>query len=374
MKKTLALILAMCMAFSLCACGQKTAPAVVETSPVAEATTETVDEEVAPEEAEAAPPEEATGVTVQLTPFDQIPCDTSKDANRDAYDIGLMFCDMANEYWVNTASGVEARCAERNCNYNVSSSNNTSSEDIRLIENYINAGMDAVIAGFYSTEAAEDVSKQCIDAGIPLLSYCFGNKNHSSEIVSDNYADGGKISQVAADYITKTPSLAEKDEIVVAFGTITSVESMKVRCDGMKAKFLELVPNAKVVDIEKNLDSTAKAYDWMEEVLLVEPNVDIVLGFCDAISIGAAEALKDAGYTGDQVAVFGMDGSASACACIAEENGVFKATVAYDTFEMGKGLVDIAIAILDGDEVASEYEYITPTIIDSNNVAQFYSA
>ena len=369
MKKTLAIILALCMIFALCACGQKAA---------APATTEATVVEEKAEAAEAVeatpPPEAATGVTVTLTPFDQIPHDTSNDANREAYDIGLMFCDMANEYWVNTAAGVEARCAERNCNYNVTSSNNTSSEDIRLIENYINAGMDAVIAGFYSTEAAEDVSKQCIDAGIPLLSYCFGNTNHSSEIVSDNYSDGGKIAQVAADYIANTPALKDKDEIVVAFGTITSVESMKVRCDGMKAKFLELVPNAKVVDIEKNLDSTAKAYDWMEEVLLVEPDVDIVLGFCDAISIGAAEALKDAGYTGDKVAVFGMDGSASACACIAEENATFKATVAYDTYEMGKALVDIAIAILDGQEVATEYEYITPTIIDASNVDQFYSA
>lgn len=88
-----------------------------------------------------------------LTPLDQLKVDTSKDADREAYDIGVMFVDMANEYYVTTAKGCEARAAERNCKYTVTSSNNTSSEDIRLIENYINSGVDAIICCYYSTEA-----------------------------------------------------------------------------------------------------------------------------------------------------------------------------------------------------------------------------
>ena len=65
-----------------------------------------------------------------LTSLDQLVVDTSKDAGRDPYDIGVMFVDMANEYYVTTAKGCEERCAERNCNYTITSSNNTSSEDI----------------------------------------------------------------------------------------------------------------------------------------------------------------------------------------------------------------------------------------------------
>lgn len=49
-----------------------------------------------------------------LTPLDQLKVDTSKDADREAYDIGVMFVDMANEYYVTTAKGCEARAAERN--------------------------------------------------------------------------------------------------------------------------------------------------------------------------------------------------------------------------------------------------------------------
>lgn len=42
-----------------------------------------------------------------LTPLDQLKVDTSKDADREAYDIGVMFVDMANEYYVTTAKGCE---------------------------------------------------------------------------------------------------------------------------------------------------------------------------------------------------------------------------------------------------------------------------
>lgn len=101
-----------------------------------------------------------------LTSLDQLVVDTSKDAGRDPYDIGVMFVDMANEYYVTTAKGCEERCAERNCNYTITSSNNTSSEDIRLIENYINSGVDAVICCYYSAEATEDISKACMEAGM----------------------------------------------------------------------------------------------------------------------------------------------------------------------------------------------------------------
>lgn len=166
-----------------------------------------------------------------LTSLDQLVVDTSKDAGRDPYDIGVMFVDMANEYYVTTAKGCEERCAERNCNYTITSSNNTSSEDIRLIENYINSGVDAVICCYYSAEATEDISKACMEAGIPLICYCFGNTYHTSEIVSDNYVEGEMIAEMAADYVAK--NLADKEEIKVAFGTISSVESMATRCDGM---------------------------------------------------------------------------------------------------------------------------------------------
>lgn len=304
-----------------------------------------------------------------LTPLDQLKVDTSKDADREAYDIGVMFVDMANEYYVTTAKGCEARAAERNCKYTVTSSNNTSSEDIRLIENYINSGVDAIICCYYSTEATEDISKACMEAGIPLICYCFGNKYHTSEIISDNYAEGEMIAEMAADYAKK--NLADKDEIKVAFGTISSVEAMAVRCDGMVTKFKELVPNAVDIGITEDLNSTAKAYDWAEKVLLTEPDVDMFVCFCDAIAIGAAEALKDAGIGGDKAAVFGMDGSASAVSCIAEENGVFKATIGYELFAAGQSLVDLAIACLDGQDVAYAYEYPTPYIIDASNVEKY---
>lgn len=322
------------------------------------------DAEQGDETAEIVIPEEFS-----LTPLDQLVVDTSKDAGRDPYDIGVMFVDMANEYYVTTAKGIEERCAERNCNYTITSSNNTSSEDIRLIENYINSGVDAVICCYYSTEATEDVSKACMEAGIPLICYCFGNTYHTSELVSDNYVEGEMIAEMAADYVAK--NLADKEEIKVAFGTISSVESMATRCDGMVTKFMELVSNAVDVGITEDLNSTAKAYDWAEKVLLAEPDVDVFVCFCDAIAIGVSEAMKDAGIGGDKVSVFGMDGSASAVTCIAEENSVFKATIGYDLVAAGKALVDIAIACLDGEDVAYAYEYPAPFIIDASNVEKY---
>lgn len=348
MKKYLALFLAIAMCFALVACGGE--------SKSAEGNGDNIAAVDIPE-------------NFSLTPLDQLIVDTSKDAERDPYDIGVMFVDMANEYYVTTAAGCEARAKERNCNYTITSSNNTSSEDIRLIENYINSGVDAIICCYYSTEATEDISKACIEAGIPLICYCFGNTNHTSEIVSDNYAEGEMIAEMAADYVAK--NLADKEEVKVAFGTISSVEAMAVRCEGMVTKFMELVPNAVDIGITEDLNSTAKAYDWAEKVLLTEPDVDVFVCFCDAIAIGVSEALKDAGIKGDEAAVFGMDGSASAITAIAEENGTFKATIGYDLKAAGAALVDVAIACLDGQEVAYAYEYPTPYIIDASNVKEY---
>ncbi len=59
MKKFLALMLALCMVFALCACGQQAAPTTTEEAPAAEAPAA---EDVAPAAAEAAAPEIKVGI------------------------------------------------------------------------------------------------------------------------------------------------------------------------------------------------------------------------------------------------------------------------------------------------------------------------
>ncbi len=112
----------------------------------------------------------------------------------------------------------------------------------------------------------------------------------------------------------------------------------------------------------------------MEDLLVANPDVNVVLGENDSMVLGARKALEQAGRVEDVLLLAAADGQKEALQMIKE--GSYGATGLNDPALVASTAVDLAKKALDGELPAdiSKVTYTTPTAITKENVDQYYKA
>lgn len=350
MKRIVALFLVFMLVLGgLTACAdRKDSPESEPSAPASESTIA----EVTPPSSEAT--DKNTNGDIEYVGQYKIPVRISDDLARDELKIGVMFNDMANDFYVATLDAIKERAAERNVKLYVSTSNNNAGEEPGLMENYLNMGVDGVITVFYAGEGSADVMKRYMEQDIPFVNYIHSVKVCDYQLVSNNTQDGVDYSNAVIDWINTSDwaaeHLANKEKIKIAVGGLTLLESMGDRTRAMIATLEENLPNCEIVATTGDIVSIATAQEWAETAIAQNPDTDLWLGFCDVAALGIYEALLAAGYTGDDCKVFGMDGTPDAFNAMRADNGLFEASLAVDAAQNGQTLVDAVIALCTGLE------------------------
>ncbi|PST17351.1 ABC transporter substrate-binding protein [Mesorhizobium plurifarium] len=112
----------------------------------------------------------------------------------------------------------------------------------------------------------------------------------------------------------------------------------------------------------------------MEDLLVANPDINVVLGENDSMVLGARKALEQAGRVEDVLLLAAADGQKEALQMIRE--GTYGATGLNDPALVASTAVDLAKKALDGELPAdlSKVTYTTPTAITKQNVDQYYKA
>lgn len=315
---------------------------------------------------------DASNKTEEFSKFEDFDAgDISGDFDRERYKIGVCVFDLNNDFFNNSLEGVKSRCEERNCDVLIESANNNASEEIRILENLQTMNVDAVIQVPLNNVSSDDYQKELLEAGIPVINYCFQTDHHTSEISCDNYHDGELYAEMAAKWVKARPELMEREEIKCYVYDVLTLDSMHARCVGIRDRIQELLPNVKVLEVQEVFTSLESVTRIAENVLLTDPDTYLWLPWCDVVALACIEGLENAGMTGDDCACFGDDGTLPALQKIAKENSIFKETMYYDTFKMGEQLVDLAIAAIEGEELSHRYYYIDPEYVNQDNVQEY---
>ena len=111
----------------------------------------------------------------------------------------------------------------------------------------------------------------------------------------------------------------------------------------------------------------------MEDLLVANPDVNVVLGENDSMVLGAKKALEQAGKT-DVLLLAAADGQKEALEMI--KDGGYGATGLNDPAIVAATAVDLAKQAIDGTLPASigKLTYTTPAVITKDNVEQYYKA
>lgn len=167
---------------------------------------------------------------------------------------------------------------------------------------------------------------------------------------SDNYLVGNNAGDYLADEMKgKAP------KILILEGPPSSNNGTK-RVAGFKDRLEEKLPEAKVeASISGNWDQL-KAMTITTDVLQRVPDIDVVYAANDMMALGAMEAIKSAGRTGE-IIIIGVDGVGAARDAVLA--GTMSATVAQLPYLMGARSVELAVDAVAGK--AKGHTEVTPT-------------
>ncbi|MCF0133173.1 MAG: substrate-binding domain-containing protein [Blautia sp.] len=253
----------------------------------------------------------------------------------------------------------EQRCEELGLDYKTYHSENVN-DQANNIEDALAAGCAAVVMLPQNDEVS--VAAQAIlDENIPLVVFDRKIDNYTAFIAGNN----GSMGEASAVEIGEALGGAG----IVAVENVPSSGSVSTeRVDGFKAVMAEKYPEIELVDFTAEGFSQEQGLTAATDLLTANPQIDAIFSIDDESSIGFLQAIAEQGRT-DIKMMSGGGGAQSYFQEIDANEDIALFSATYSPMMM-RDAVDLAVAILNGEEVETETVKET-TIVKKDNVADF---
>jgi inositol transport system substrate-binding protein len=231
---------------------------------------------------------------------------------------------------------------------------------LNQVQNFIAQGVDAIIVNAADTSATDGITKMVTQAGIPLVYVNLGPDLGSklppkvAVVVSDHVISG----RLQMEGLVKC--MHEKGNVAIMLGELAS-NATQERTAGNKeviAKF----PNIKVVLEQSANYQRNQAIDLMSNWISTGQKIDAVAANNDEMAIGAIFAIQQAGLSPQKYCIGGIDGTPDGLNEM--KKGNLAVTVFQNAAAQGKGAVDAAVKLVNGEKVDPfvliPYELVTP--------------
>ena len=217
------------------------------------------------------------------------------------------------------------------------------------VENFIAQGYDAIIVNPADTEATSQITKKCLDAGIPLVYVNRapedGLPDGTYYVGSDEVVAGREQAKVLAE------KMGGKGNVVIMLGELAH-SGTKGRTKGVK-EILSKYPDIKIIAEQTALFQRDKGLDLMSNWLLAGLEINAVAANNDEMAIGAIMALKNTGKVPNKdVFVGGVDATPDALDFL--EKGELTVSVFQNAKGQGRGAIDVAYKVVKGESVEKE--------------------
>lgn len=230
------------------------------------------------------------------------------------------------------------------------------------IQNFIAAGVDAIIVNPVDTDATAAMSKIAADAGVALV-YVNREPVNVNELpekqafVASNEADSGTLE---AKEVCRL--LGGQGKAVLMMGELSNQAARMRTQDVHDVVATDECKGIEIVEEQTANWSRTQGADLVTNWLSAGLEFNAVIANNDEMAIGAIQALKAAGKDMKDYVVAGVDATQDALAAM--EAGDLDVTVFQNAAGQGKGSVDAALKLAKGEAVEKKvyipFELVTP--------------
>lgn len=367
MKKILSVVVALIMAVSVTGCATSNQKPVETASSIAETAAEKVDEQ------------KETGMktaTEETKVQEEVQTDVAQEyavAPRKITDrtlkVALIPITMNTAYSM-TINGAKKEIEEKGYDMELivqAPSSNTSSltEQVNIIENMIQQGVDAIALSTESDESMLPYLRAAAEADIPVFLFNMTELNkdniyYVSSIGYDQYKAGYDLGQwVAETYKDKDVKLAMLEGYA---GIVNSY-----RIDGFNDAIKE--SSNITTAVSQTADWTReKGQSVTESILTAHPDINLLVGVYDEMVLGGMAVVKERKLQ-DQIDIVGYGCSQDGVAAI--ERGEMKASIDVSEYGTGRDIIDAVHAYCVEGVTVDKVINRPSAVFDTTNISEF---
>ena len=282
-------------------------------------------------------------------------------AEKTTYKIGILAPAVTHGWVGGVAYHAEQRCKELAGEVEYKLYTSTNAEEMTAqLDDLKTWGAQAIVA-FPQWEGMEVPIQAAINEGIYVVNF---DIDIAAEGVYKVTGDNEGMGVEGAKYIVDKIGT---EGIVVALTVPTAGSVNELRMKGFTETMKEIAPNVQIIEYASAFTREDGLKD-IADILIANPKIDAVFSLDDETSIGALQAIADAGRT-DIKAITGGGGCQEYFQIIADSKDINACSALYSPL-MVKDAVDAALALLKGETVDA-VKVIPTTIVDRTNVDQY---
>jgi ABC-type sugar transport system substrate-binding protein len=243
-------------------------------------------------------------------------------AAQDKPTIGLIQIDLSNPFHLGEVDGAKEAARRAGFDLVVTSGEGDVTKQIQAMENLINQGVDAISINFIDAAAFGPTMAKAQAAGIPVI--CLHSKIDGCAAVLgfDERHTGKIVGEYAAELLKARYDGEVKGEVANLQGLLG--QGLNTDRSGGFTDVMAQYPGVKVVAQEPTSWDPTKAVSITENWMTAYPNLDLIYGNSDSLTVPAAGVIERAGKA-EQVMLVSVDGTEPGLKAV--KDGVMKSTV-----------------------------------------------
>jgi ribose transport system substrate-binding protein len=274
----------------------------------------------------------------------QAPTAKQQGAPGQRYEIAVIPKGLVHQFWLTVKAGSDAAGKELGVDiiWKGPEKETEIDKQINIIEDMINRKVNALVMAACDENALIPTIQKAVDAGIPVVTIDSGVKSDLpiSFVATDNI-NGAKM---AARELAR---LIGNDGEVGLIPFVPGAATSQMREEGFREGLKEF-PNIKLVSTLYSQSDVAKGMTAMQDMMTAHPELKGVFAANESGAMGAAQAIKAEGRTG-QIKLVAFDAADEEIAALQE--GVIQALIVQNPFQMGYQGVKAAVDHLQGKPV-----------------------
>jgi inositol transport system substrate-binding protein len=255
----------------------------------------------------------------------------------------------------------------------VEDAQNDVAKQLSQVQNFIAAGVDAIIVNAVDTSATQAMTDAAAKAKVPLV---YVNRQpinvdtlpDGQAFVASNEVDSGTLETKEMCRLLKAAGKDKGANAVVMVGELSNQAAVQRTKDVHDVIGTPECSFIKIVEEQTANWNRAQGQDLMTNWISKGTKFDAVIANNDEMAIGAIQALKAAKVDRKSYIVGGVD--ATQDALIAMQAGDLDVTIFQDAAGQGKGSIDTALKIKKGEKVDKKV-YIPFQLVTPANIKDF---
>jgi ribose transport system substrate-binding protein len=256
---------------------------------------------------------------------------------KDKVVLGVVLIDMTNQFFVDMIEGGNKAAEDYGCEVIWKSADGSFDNQISLIENFIEQGVDCILVDPLDSEGLRPTIEKASAAGIPTITMA------GKVDVDTNYTtvyNDLENTRIVAEMTAKM--IDEEGTVALLYGNKGNLVS-DLRQQGYH-EGMSKYPNINIVEQPTNWDPPT-GMKAAQDIIAANPDLKALHCVSDAVTLAAYQAIKTAGKE-DQIIVTSYDGNEDAIKAV--EAGQFACTVLTGAKKTGYWNIQIGYMLANG--------------------------